>query len=316
MRDERQAHRPARHEARELVHGVPGEGRRATRLGEHRGTLRRTRTPPWPRPARPRPARPASAPARGARPRRGPGRSRSPCAGTPTRGARSGRAPAPSESHAVEPLVSERPSLTRSHRSPHERMTIRPTCMPITSQRHHAHITVPDRHGVAWFTDLDDESGVNRRDRAPYERHLRLWARPVHAVSEGASARLAALVALGAAVLAAVVLVATLFTSLLAVAAAAAALVVAGGCAWIALTRSGVARMLGVAAAVLAIAASATALYLGGAGLGVAAFLAAIALFTVAARSARRRSVRSRRPAARGTSAPPVTPDAAPGPCF
>ncbi len=99
-------------------------------------------------------------------------------------------------------------------------------------------------------------------------------------------------------------LVATLFTSLLAVAAAAAALVVAGGCAWIALTRSGVARMLGVAAAVLAIAASATALYLGGAGLGVAAFLAAIALFTVAARSARRRSVRSRRPAARGTSAP------------
>jgi diacylglycerol kinase family enzyme len=105
-------------------------------------------------------------------------------------------------------------------------------------------------------------------------------------------ARLAALAALGAALVAVAVLVVTLFTSPLAVAAAAAALVVAGGCAWIALTRSGLARMLGVAAVVVAVVASATALVLGGAGKGVAVFLAAIAVFTIAARSAGRRSRR------------------------
>ena len=123
----------------------------------------------------------------------------------------------------------------------------------------------------------------------------------MHAVSEPASARLAALAALGAALVAVAVLVVTLFTSALAVLVAAAALFVAGGCAWIALTRSGLARMLGAAAVVLGIAASATALYLGGAGKGVAAFLAAIAVFTIAARSAGRRSRRSRPSTARVT---------------
>jgi diacylglycerol kinase family enzyme len=151
---------------------------------------------------------------------------------------------------------------------------------------------------------LDEAPGLHRGDRAPYAQHRRPSAFRVCTVSQGVKARLAALAALGAAVLAAAVLVAMLFTSLLAVAAAAALLVVAGGCAWIALTRSGLARMFGLAAAVLAIAASATALYLGGAGKGVAAFLAAIALFTVAARSAGRRSLRSRPSAVRGTSAP------------
>ena len=125
----------------------------------------------------------------------------------------------------------------------------------------------------------------------------------MHAVSEGASARLAALAALGAAVLAVAVLVVTLFRSPLAVLAAAAALVVAGGCAWFALTRTGVARMLGVAAAVLAVVASATALYLGGAHRGVAVFVVAIALFTIAARSAGRRSRRRTPPTARETPA-------------
>ena len=127
-------------------------------------------------------------------------------------------------------------------------------------------------------------------------------------MSETASARLPALAALGAALVAVGVLVVTLFTSPLAVAAAAAALVVAGGCAWIALTRSGVVRMLGVTAVVLAVVASATALVLGDAGKGVAVFLAAIAVFTAAARSAGRRSRRSRSSTARATPAPAGTP--------
>jgi diacylglycerol kinase family enzyme len=118
-------------------------------------------------------------------------------------------------------------------------------------------------------------------------------------VSDSTLARLAALAALVAAVVAAAVLVLTLFRSPLAVLGAAAALAVAGGCAWFALTRTGVARMLGAAAAVLAVVASAAALYLGGAHRGVAVFLVAIALFTVAARSAARRSRRTTPSAAR-----------------
>jgi diacylglycerol kinase family enzyme len=122
----------------------------------------------------------------------------------------------------------------------------------------------------------------------------------------GDTARLAALVALGAAVLAAAVLVATLVTSPLAIAAAIAALALAGGCAWFALTRSGVVRPVGVVAVAVAVAASLAVLYLGSAGRGVVAFVAAVALFAIAGRRVGRRTHAARparaprRPAASG----------------
>jgi diacylglycerol kinase family enzyme len=114
------------------------------------------------------------------------------------------------------------------------------------------------------------------------------------AARNDASTRLAALVALLAALVAAIVLVATVFRSPVAVAVAVAALVVAGGCSWIALTRSGLVRLLALAATLVAIAVSLTALFMGGAHRGVIAFAAALALFTVAARGARGRRIKSR----------------------
>jgi diacylglycerol kinase family enzyme len=132
--------------------------------------------------------------------------------------------------------------------------------------------------------------GANGRENAG--RRPSSAARPV---SDAAAARLAALVALGAAVLAAAVLVATLFTSPLAVAAAIAALVVAAGCAWVALTHSGAARTFGLVALIAAVAAAAAALYLGSAGRGVVAFVAAVAVFTIAGRSVGRRTRPARR---------------------
>ncbi len=111
----------------------------------------------------------------------------------------------------------------------------------------------------------------------------------------GVEARLAALSALAAALLAVAVFVATLFTSPVGVAAAVGALVVAGGCAWIALTRSGPARKLALLAVTVAVAAAIAALYLGGAGRGILAFVVALGLFTVASRSVRRRTRPGRR---------------------
>jgi diacylglycerol kinase family enzyme len=108
------------------------------------------------------------------------------------------------------------------------------------------------------------------------------------------SPRLAALVALLAAVAAAVVLVATVFRSPVAVIVAVAALLVAGGCSWIALTRAGFVRLLALAATLVAIAISLTALFMGGTHWGVVAFAAAIGLFAVAARSARGRRIQAR----------------------
>jgi diacylglycerol kinase family enzyme len=108
------------------------------------------------------------------------------------------------------------------------------------------------------------------------------------------SPRLAALVALLAALAAAVVLVATIFRSPLAVVVAVAALLVAGGCSWIALTRSGLVRLLAVAAALVAIGVSLTALFMGGAHWAVVGFAAALVLFSVAAREARSRRITSR----------------------
>ena len=129
----------------------------------------------------------------------------------------------------------------------------------------------------------------------------------------GVEARLAALSALAAALLAVAVFVATLFTSPVGVAAAVGALVVAGGCAWIALTRSGPARTLALLAVTVAVAAAIAALYLGGAGRGILAFVVALGLFTVASRSVRRRT----RPGRRATGPrPPRTGDGPPsGPC-
>jgi diacylglycerol kinase family enzyme len=117
-------------------------------------------------------------------------------------------------------------------------------------------------------------------------------------------ARLAALAALAAALLAVAVFVATLFTSPLGVAVAVVALVVAGGCAWIALTRSGPARMLALVAVTAAVAAVIAALYLGGAGRGILVFVVALGLFTAASRSARRRTRPARRMPARQPSRP------------
>jgi diacylglycerol kinase family enzyme len=127
-------------------------------------------------------------------------------------------------------------------------------------------------------------------------------ARPARGA--GATPRLAALVALGAAVVAAAVLVATLVTSPLAIAAAIAALVVAGGCAWIALTRSGLVRLVGLVALAIAVTASLAALYLGSAGRGVVAFVLAVALFAIASRRVGRRTHAARRsPASRRATA-------------
>jgi hypothetical protein len=110
-------------------------------------------------------------------------------------------------------------------------------------------------------------------------------ARPRSGVRGDVDTRLAALAALAAALLAVAVLVATLFTSPVGVAAAVAALVVAGGCAWIALSHSGPARMLALAAVAVAVMAAIAALYLGGAGWGIVAFVVALGLFTVASRA-------------------------------
>jgi diacylglycerol kinase family enzyme len=121
--------------------------------------------------------------------------------------------------------------------------------------------------------------------------------RPKRGVHGGVNARLAALAALAAALLAVAVLVATLFTSPAGVAVAVAALIVAGGCAWIALSRSGLARTLALVAVAVAVVAAIAALYLGGAGRGIVAFVVALGLFTVASRSVRRRT----RPARPGT---------------
>jgi len=110
-------------------------------------------------------------------------------------------------------------------------------------------------------------------------------------------ARLAALAALGAALLAVAVLVATLFASPLGVAAAVTALIVAGGCAWIALTRSGPARTFALTAVTAAVALAIAALYLGGAGRGIVGFVIALGLFIVASRTVRRRTHTARRAA-------------------
>jgi diacylglycerol kinase family enzyme len=83
------------------------------------------------------------------------------------------------------------------------------------------------------------------------------------------------------------------------------ALLVAGGCSWIALTRSGLVRLLAVAAALVAVAVSLTALFKGGAHWGVVGFAAAIALFAVAARGARGRRLQARARPPRAVAAAP-----------
>jgi diacylglycerol kinase family enzyme len=115
-------------------------------------------------------------------------------------------------------------------------------------------------------------------------------------MGDAAKTRMAALAALGAAVLAAAVLVATLFTSPLAVAAAFAALVVAAGCAWLALTRPGATRIVALILVATAVIAAIAALYLGSAGWGVVVFAAAVAVFGAASRSVGRRTRARPRP--------------------
>jgi diacylglycerol kinase family enzyme len=131
------------------------------------------------------------------------------------------------------------------------------------------------------------------KERRPHSP--RTPARPQSGVRGGVDTRLAALAALAAALLAVAVLVATLFASPVAVAAAVSALIVAAGCAWIALSRSGPARMLALVAVAAALTAAAAALYLGGAGRGILAFVVALGLFTVASRSVRSRTLLARR---------------------
>jgi diacylglycerol kinase family enzyme len=112
------------------------------------------------------------------------------------------------------------------------------------------------------------------------------------------SVRLAALAALGAAVVAVLLLVLALFTSPLGVAVGGAALCIAAGCGWLALTRSGVVRGLALCGAGGATFAAVIALARGDILWAVVALVASAAAFTAASRSAGRRA-RRRRDAAR-----------------